>query len=168
MHKNAMDIMRWFSTNYVAKGVKVLDIGSQIMPHQVNFGSHRDLFEGEYVGIDISAGINVDIVLTEPYEFPFDNEYFDVVISSQTFEHIEFPWKTMEEISRVLKPNGLICIIAPAKAPIHKYPLDTFRYHPDGMRALAKWVVFDVLEAEIKRADSIVYDCYLIAKKNGH
>ena len=164
-----MDIMTLFSQTYAPKGeLKVLDIGSQIMPHQVKFGSHRDLFQGEYIGADISEGINVDVVLKDPYKFPFEDEYFDVVISSQTFEHIEFPWVTMQEINRVLKPNGMVCIIAPSKAPLHYYPVDTFRYHPDGMKALAKWVGFEVVEAEIKRADSIVYDCYLIARKNGH
>lgn len=158
--------MRRFAETYAPKGeISVLDIGSQIMPHQVKFGSHRDLFQGEYIGVDISSGINVDVVLEDPYKFPFDNEYFDVVISSQTFEHIEYPWVTMQEINRVLKSNGWICIIAPSKAPLHYYPVDTFRYHPDGMKALAKWVGLEMIESEIKRADGIVHDCYLIARK---
>jgi SAM-dependent methyltransferase len=168
MHKNALDIMTWFSEEFAPKGnIKVLDIGSQVMPHQVDFGTHKELFQGEYTGVDISEGINVDIILEEPYTFPFEDEHFDVVISSQTFEHIEFPWVTMQEINRVLKPNGMICIIAPAKAPLHYYPIDAYRYNPDGMKALAKWVGFETLSAEIRRADRLIYDCYLIAKKNG-
>ena len=135
MHKNAMDLMRYFANTFVSgDNLTILDIGSQVMPHQVHFGSHRDLFQGTYIGVDISAGINVDVVLYDPYIFPPEDESVDVVISSQTFEHIEFPWKTMEEINRVLKPGGLVCIIAPSKAPIHKYPLDTFRYHPDDQK----------------------------------
>lgn len=45
----------------------------------------------------------------------------------------------MLEISRVLKPGGLACIIVPSGGPEHRYPLDCWRFYPDGMRALANF-----------------------------
>jgi SAM-dependent methyltransferase len=159
--------MEGFIRKYLPAGrLRILDVGSQIMPHQVNFKSHRQMLEGhEYIGLDITPGINVDVVLTNPYKFPFNDMEFDVVISSQTFEHIEYPWLTIREIARVLKPGGMCFIIAPAKAPRHRYPVDCYRYNPDGIEALGKWAGFKVIKARTSRADRLVRDCYLIAQK---
>ena len=76
------------------------------------------------------------------------DESFEVIISGQAFEHIEYPWLIIEEMNRVLKKNGLICIVAPSRGPEHKYPVDCWRYYPDGFRALAKWANLEVLDAK--------------------
>ena len=47
-------------------------------------------------------------------------------------------WLTMKEMVRVLKPEGLICIIAPRGFKEHRHPVDCWRFLPDGMRALAR------------------------------
>ena len=146
MHRSAMVRMSWFVDNYIkGKGhVRVLDVGSC----DVN-GSMRPLFEGteaEYVGLDIEAGANVDIVMKEPYDWSnIPDESFDFVISANAFEHIEFPWLTIKEIYRKLKPEGIACIHAPLSVGEHKHPTDCYRYYPDGFRALGKWAGFQVL-----------------------
>ena len=68
------------------------------------------------------------------------------MISGQAFEHIEFFWLTMLEISRVLKPEGLCCLIAPSSGPEHRYPVDCWRFYPDGFAALARFTSLKVLE----------------------
>lgn len=148
MHNSAMLRMKWFVDNYIPKTtkVKVLDIGS----YSVN-GNYRDLFKGtqvEYVGLDIEKGPNVDIVVKDPYFWTeLEDESFDFVISGNAFEHIEFPWCTIEEIYRKLKPEGIICLLAPFCLSEHKYPTDCYRYYPDGFKALAKWAGFEVIDA---------------------
>ena len=69
------------------------------------------------------------------------------------------------EMCCFLKKNGLCCIIAPAKLHEHRYPIDTFRYYPDGMRALAKYSNLKVLEVKRIVVDIKGEDTYLIAKK---
>lgn len=116
--------------------LSVVDIGS----YDVN-GSYRTLFKNErwsYTGVDLSAGPGVDIVLTSPYHFPLPSGSFDLVISGQAFEHIEYFWQTWLEMLRILKPGGRIFLIAPSRGPEHKYPQDCWRFYPDGYRALAK------------------------------
>lgn len=83
------------------KGVRVLDIGSL----DIN-GNNRFAFEDcEYIGIDIGMGRNVDIV-SRGHEFK-DDKGFDVVISTECFEHDEF-WKlTIENAIKLTKPNGI-------------------------------------------------------------
>lgn len=62
-----------------------------------------------------------------------------MIISGQVFEHIEYPWLTIKEIERVLKPSGFCIISAPNAGLEHKAPTDCYRYFSDGLRSLAKW-----------------------------
>jgi SAM-dependent methyltransferase len=143
-------------------------LGCRVVPGQEHLGSYRQLITNKkwkYTGADVETGTNVDTVI-EDYEFPYNDAAFDIVISGQTIEHIEFPWVWFKEMARVLKPGGYCCIIAPAVIHEHKYPIDTFRYYPDGMRALAKWSNLEVIDVRRLRVhNKRMEDTYLIAKK---
>jgi SAM-dependent methyltransferase len=118
--------------------LRILDVGST----DVN-GTYREVFDRpgwEYRGADTAPGKNVDIVLPDPNDWSqVPGESFDVVISGQAFEHMPCFWIAALEIARVLKPGGWCCIIAPASGPEHRYPVDCWRFYPDGMRSLAEW-----------------------------
>lgn len=175
MHKSTMHRMKWFVDHYVegGSGKKVLDVGS----YDVN-GSYRRLFDQidiQYVGLDIEAGPNVDIVMDHPYSWSsLDDGEFDYIISGQAFEHIEFPWLTIKEIYNKLKIGGCVCIIAPSSALEHRYPFDCYRYFGDGLAALAKWAGFTILDVSVagipersvsQEWDSTDNDACLIAMK---
>lgn len=168
MHTNSLNIMEEFVEQYVPDtDLEILDLGSRVVERQQHLGSYRQFYTNskwKYTGADTEAGTNVDIVIKD-YDFPFKDETFDVVISGQTIEHVEYPWKWFKELARVLKTNGLCCIIAPAKIHEHKYPIDTYRYYPDGMRALAKWSGLEVIKVKRVVVDAGMEDTYLIAKK---
>lgn len=165
MHKSSMARMKWFVNNYLTEEghVKVLDVGSYAV-----HGSYRELFDGknvDYVGLDIVEGPNVDLVADDPYSWDFiEDESFDYIISGQAFEHIEYPWLTMEQIYKKLKIGGIICITAPNSGNEHKHPLDCYRYFADGLAALAKWAGFKVIDATVagipERNASSDYDDY--------
>jgi ubiquinone/menaquinone biosynthesis C-methylase UbiE len=140
--------MQDFVDRFCKDRVRVLDLGSCDVNLKV--GNNRNLHPNwEYIGADICNGNNVNIVLDDPYKWDFQDNEFDVVISSNTFEHIEYPWLTIVEMTRVLKPNGYMCIIVPLVCPTHVYPVDTYRYNEDGMRALAKWANLEVIETGV-------------------
>jgi SAM-dependent methyltransferase len=97
------------------RSLQILDLGS----YDVN-GSYRPIFDRpywHYRGVDLSPGPNVDIVLSSPYRFPMSTHSIDLIISGQAFEHIEFFWRTWLEMVRVLKPGGIIFLIAPSRGP---------------------------------------------------
>jgi SAM-dependent methyltransferase len=124
---------------------RVLDVGSL----NVN-GSYRPLFSDpawSYVGLDVVPGCGVDTVVRDPYRWAeLASEDFDVVVSGQALEHIAYPWRTTQEIARVLRPGGLVFVIAPGAGPEHRHPIDCWRFLPDGLRALAAWAGLAVLE----------------------
>jgi SAM-dependent methyltransferase len=79
----------------------VLDIGSL----DVN-GNNRHLFQNySYVGVDIGAGNNVDFVCNG-HEFR-PNKQFDIVISTECFEHDPFYEKTIFNSIDLTKPKGM-------------------------------------------------------------
>lgn len=156
MHKSSLLRMEWFVQNYVSahdKRTRILDVGS----YGVN-GTYRRIFDDprfEYVGLDIEAGPNVDFVPESPYSWKeLADDSFDVVISGQALEHIEFFWITVAEMTRVLKKDGILCIIAPNGFAEHRYPVDCWRFFTDGMIALARYVNLDVLHAHTNSAPS--------------
>ncbi|PID40036.1 MAG: hypothetical protein CR984_05300 [Proteobacteria bacterium] len=149
MHLSSLDKMKSFRQRYLAdreeQPLKIVDLGSVSIGG--NYRQFFDVPQWSYTGVDIVEGDNVDLVLSDPYswiEIPTGS--VDVFISGQAFEHIAFFWRTMQEIQRILKPGGLCCIIAPSGGPEHRYPIDCWRFYPDGFRALARYVDFDVLD----------------------
>jgi len=178
MHKQSMYRMGWFVDNFCnniggPEKIRVLDVGS----YDVN-GSYKELFPADrfdYVGLDMVPGPNVDICIENPYVWnDIANDTFDVIISGQAFEHTEFFWVTLGEMARVMKQNGLLCIIAPNQIHEHRYPVDCYRFFSDGMISLARYIRFEVLHAHVNRAPTIQHlewftemhaDAMLIARK---
>lgn len=58
------------------------------------------------------------------------------VLCCDTFEHVEYPRRAIEEIHRVLKPDGLVVLTSVMNFPIHAYPNDYWRFTPEGFRSL--------------------------------
>ncbi len=146
MHPSSYQHMLKLVETYIAAfpDLTIIDIGS----YDVN-GTYRPLFDRpgwKYIGVDLSQGKNVDVVLDSPYQFPFHSGYADCIISGQAFEHIEFFWLTWNEMVRVLKPGGFIFLIAPSCGWEHRYPVDCWRFYPDGFRALAKYSDIELLD----------------------
>src|SRR6267143_4340343 len=161
MHQHSFDSMAQFRGEHLDarrnEPLVIVDIGSADLN-----GSYRELFAlppWRYIGVDLVAGENVDVVLRDPYRWrELDSASIDVVVCGQTFEHTEFFWETMLEIARILKPRGLCCIIAPSSGPEHRFPVDCWRFLPDGLRALARYAGLEVLEASTQWEDLPEYD----------
>jgi SAM-dependent methyltransferase len=175
MHQSSIDKMKYFKEKYLqhkqSEQLTILDLGSQNIG-----GSYRSIFDCEtwkYLGVDLAEGENVDLILRDAYQWnEIQSNSIDVLISGQTLEHIEYFWLTIMEIARVLKPNGLCCLIAPSSGYEHRYPVDCWRFYPDGMRAIAQFANLEVLEAFTQWSDedyadgsNVWHDSILVASK---
>jgi len=127
----------------------VLDLGSQVVDADAR--NYRHLFAKQnwlYTGLDISEGQNVDVCVSDPYVwYEIESDTYDVVISGQTLEHVPFFWNLVYEVGRVLRPGGLACLIAPSGGHEHRYPVDCWRFYPDGFSSLANWLRFELVDA---------------------
>lgn len=151
MHLNTYKLMHGFKKHYVKSNSKILDVGS----YNVN-GTYKSLFQDcDYIGIDITHGSNVDIVCTDPYDYPFDIGSFDIVICGQVLEHTKHPWKLVAEIYRVVKIGGYVCLVAPWRWEIHRHPIDCFRILPDGMESLMSDAGFKIVHCGVSEDDCV-------------
>lgn len=141
MHASAYRTAQQFFQVYgtvLNKGT-VLEIGSRQVAE-----AHRTLRslcppQLEYIGADLDPGLNVDLILPDPYRFPLTDSSVDVVICTSVFEHSAFFWQLFEETLRVLKPGGVLYVNAPSNGYVHRYPIDSWRFYPDSGMAMAQW-----------------------------
>lgn len=118
-----------------AENASILEIGSR----NVSGSVRRSLFPnaGRYVGVDIHAGENVDVVgdvhrLSELV----GEKQFDFVYSISVFEHLAFPWKVALEINAALKPGGVAFMSSHPFWPTHELPWDFWRFMLNSMHCL--------------------------------
>ena len=170
MHKASFDEMRKLLDVYLTgEESLIIDVGSR--EYEEGKGSYRPLVPKGYVGLDTDPGENVDIVMSTPFDIPLSSGSVDVVLCGQVLEHCLNPFRLVKEISRVLKINGMLFLVAPFIQPPHYFPRDCFRFLPDGMKAIIEESGLKCLKAYIKdwvndkgRGRS---DCWGIGVKHG-
>jgi SAM-dependent methyltransferase len=149
MHASSQNLMLDLLRRVARPGLRALDIGSQ----DVN-GSYRPLVEKfgmKYCGLDARGGANVDVV-GSAYALPYADDEFDVVLSGQTLEHLSMPMLAVEEMKRVCRTGGWLLLIAPFACGEHRFPIDCWRFLPDGMRFLLEG--FEAQDAGIVHPDT--------------
>lgn len=57
----------------------------------------------------------IDFVVANAYYPPYPDEYFDIIVCNNIWEHVPDPLVLLNAISRVLKPNGLLIISTPSR-----------------------------------------------------
>lgn len=160
VHKSSYNEMEKNLSRYLSglpDGATVLDVGSL----DVN-GSYRQLIRPglKYIGIDVFKGNNVDLVMRGYYDTGLDSNSVDAVISGQCLEHCRNPFRLVAEIKRVMKPGARCILAAPFHYAQHRFPIDCWRFLPDGMIRL-----FFVAGLQTIRSYINDPDCWGIAEK---
>jgi SAM-dependent methyltransferase len=129
-----------------------LEIGSK------DYGNTPDLrgfFPGnDYVGVDLSPGKGVDLVLdlTAPWEEidqALDQRRFGTVICMSVLEHCDQPFVMAERLTRLLKPGGRLVISVPFVWRFHGYPSDYWRFTPEGVMKLFPELEFELSQGTV-------------------
>lgn len=116
----------------------IYEFGSFQVPGQEGFADLRPIFQGKnYVGADRRQGPGVDILL-DLHNMALSSEVVGTVLILDTLEHVEFPHTALEEVYRVLQPNGVAIISSVMNFPIHDYPCDYWRYTPEAFKTLLR------------------------------
>lgn len=135
MHESVMEYARLMLGPGQCRGRRVIELGSR----DVN-GSVRQVVEqwqpACYIGVDLEDGPGVDLVADVAAGFePWLT--FDVVISTETLEHVE-DWRAFVNVLKGLAaPGGLIFVTTRSQGfGYHPFPIDTWRYSLDDLAAI--------------------------------
>ena len=162
MHQSSLtEMKRVLQARFRGHRLMVLDVGSRVVG--TDRRTYRGLMRPEwtYLGCDVEAGENVDLVMPSPYQIPAEmDEAVDVVISGQCLEHVERPWRLVPEMARALKPGGTMVITAPWTWAIHRFPVDCWRILPDGMR-----VLLEDAGLTVEASYTVQNDCWGIGRR---
>ncbi len=106
--------------------------------------SYYDLIEcSHYDSVNIDPKIEPTWVTRVGETLPCEDNYYDSVVSLNTFEHIFDTQFVIREIARVLKPGGEFVLSTPFLFPIHGHPDDFFRPTPNWWRQSLLQAEFD-------------------------
>jgi ubiquinone/menaquinone biosynthesis C-methylase UbiE len=85
----------------------------------------RELFAGDVHthGVEVTraldyAGIHATLVEAPAEKLPFADETFDVVVAVSTFEFVTDVGNAIDEIARVLRPEGCAIVVTPGSSPL--------------------------------------------------
>jgi SAM-dependent methyltransferase len=126
----------------------IYEFGSYQVPGQEGYADLRALFPGRrYVGCDMHSGPGVDLVI-DVMRLEIPPGSIGTAIIVDTLEHVEYCREAVNEIHRVLKPNGVLIMTSVMNFPIHDFPCDYWRFTPECFRSLLKhfrWSQVDYL-----------------------
>ena len=104
----------------------------------LRYAANRTNGQGEFYGVDNSSKMiehaqaksqscgNLHFYKSRVEELPFDDDFFDVVMSSNALHHFSNPEKALREANRVLKPKGKLYILDITANNAFMRPVDRF------------------------------------------
>ena len=133
----SIHLNRYLSAKKFVNGKKVLDAacgegyGSFLMKR---WGA------SEVIGVDISedalnvaqkkfAGEGISFINHTVEVLPFEDDSFDVVVSYETVEHLDYPEKFLAELKRVVKNDGMVLVSCPNDPYYYKNETVSNPYH---------------------------------------
>jgi len=102
------------------------------------------------INLDISLYPGVNII-ADGHKLPIKSNSIGCVYSNAVLEHVARPWIVADEIYRVLKDNGIVCINVPFLNVIHEV-YDFYRFTPQGLKIL--FHKFDEIKSGISSGPS--------------
>ncbi|MDP0561672.1 MAG: class I SAM-dependent methyltransferase [Candidatus Endonucleobacter sp. (ex Gigantidas childressi)] len=100
-----------------------------------NIGSGNSKIADCVYNVDIFAYDNVDVVC-DISNLPFKDNSIDVILNMAVLEHVPHAKKVIDEIYRVLKPDGIIYTAFPFIQGFHASPYDFTRVTEEGIKVL--------------------------------
>lgn len=137
-HKRERNLLHCFNLLSGEKP-KILTIGN-FMPHRNGTNAQEREVRRKYgvaLKMDILVRDNVDLV-GDGHVLPLVDNYFDLVIAQATIKHLRNPKKFVQEVYRVLRPQGIFYCEVPYLLLYHRWPGDYVRFTPLGLRQLLK------------------------------
>jgi SAM-dependent methyltransferase len=138
---------------------RVLDVGCGAQPYRSLLGPRA-----RYLGIDTAEakahfGYEApDTVYFQGEHWPIDDTEIDVVLCTETLEHVPDPVGFLSEAARVLRPGGRLILTVPFSARYHFIPYDYWRFTPASLERLLSRHFESI--AVFARGNAVTVACY--------
>lgn len=175
---NSFNREEWIKSELFSlqKGLKILDAGAGESKYK-KYCTHLNYTAQDiavYDGIGNHEGVqkgkrnysNIDII-SDIYDLPVENEYFDVILFTEVLEHLTDPIKVFYELNRVLKEDGILIMTAPFNSLTHYSPFHystgfTINFYKHHLKNFGFQILylepngsyFDYLSQELRRINS--------------
>lgn len=150
------NLFRWMVTRFVAAAAKEVAPGKVVLDAGAGECAYRPFFAHcRYIGVDLAVGDpgwnykNLSAV-ADLQAVPLGAASVDVVVSTQTLEHVARPGDVLREFYRVLRPGGTLYLTAPMAHIEHQAPHDFWRYTSYGLKLLLRRAGFPDEGCEVK------------------
>lgn len=121
-------------------GCKVLDVGCGVGRSLDVFRKHDSAVDWHGLDIESSPEVNArrrtdaNFISYDGINIPFADDSFDLVYSTQVFEHVRYPSELLGEVCRVLRPGGAFFGSVSTLEPYHSFSF--WNYTPFGWHTL--------------------------------
>ncbi len=142
-------ILNVINSNLIYFKGDLLDVGCGRMPYKEILLENSDI--DSYKGVDINSALVYDAAVKPDFYWdgvtlPFDSNSFNSVIATEVLEHCPNPNVILEEILRVLKPDGFFLLTVPFLWSLHEVPNDEYRYTPFSLKRHLRYSGFKEIE----------------------
>ena len=108
----------------------LLDVGCGYQPYKTLLLEAPSKVK-KYIGLDLAGNIYMKPDLEwDGKTIPLPDSSINCVLATEVFEHCPQPENVLKEISRVLKPGGVLFFTVPFLWNLHNIPNDEYRYTP--------------------------------------
>lgn len=158
-----LDTVRGRIRSYIERhaaglGSDVLEVGSRMTSADSWWINNRDLAQGEWTGMDMQVGHNVDVACSlqsMPAEWI---GRFSGVLCSEVLEHVDRPWLALPKLRAVMQPDALLIVTTLFAFPEHGFPDDFYRYSRSGLALLLADAGFRDVQTEYGGSVGLVLD----------
>lgn len=116
-------------------GGGTLGVGAEVLVRDESF---------EIIETDVYIGPRTAVVC-DAHNLPFADGTFDAVVCQAVLEHVLDPWRVVQEVKRVLAPDGYVYSEVPFMQQVHEGAFDFTRFTHVGHRLL--WRDFDEIRS---------------------
>ena len=140
----------------------VLDVGCGAQPYRSLVSP-----QGKYIGIDTADAKSLfgyeipDTIHFQGNRWPLDNASVDIVLCTETMEHVADTRQFVSEIARVLRPGGELILTVPFSARYHFIPHDYWRFTPASLKQIFSAPHFQSVSV-YARGNAVTVACYKV------
>ena len=141
---------------------EVLDVGCGAQPYRHLLSPSATYKAIDYAGAERNFGYSMpDTTYYEGDKWPIPDGSVDVILCTETMEHVPEPPAFLAEASRCLKPGGRLLLTVPFAARWHYIPHDYWRFTPSALERLLSAAGFDRI-AVYARGNPLTVACYKV------